>query len=96
MYLYNRPNWPIFEWNSEHLMPLISYVRNKQGKLIGKMGALGFELRNELIQVRNEFKQDIAALRTDMHKTLNDQTWKLVTFVVAANGIMLAALKYLG
>lgn len=56
----------------------------------------GVELRNELIQVRNEFKQDIAALRTDMHKTLNDQTWKLVTFVVAANGIMLAALKYLG
>ncbi len=47
MYLYNRPNWPNFEWNSEHLMPLISYVRNKQGKLIGKMGALGFELRNE-------------------------------------------------
>lgn len=48
------------------------------------------------VELRNEFKQDIAALRTDMHKALNDQTWKLVTFVVAANGIMLAALKYLG
>lgn len=47
MYLYNNQNWPIFEWNSEQLMPLLSYVRNKQGKLIGKMGALGFELRNE-------------------------------------------------
>lgn len=47
MYIYNNPNWPVFEWNSERLLPLISYVRNKQGKLIGKMGTLGFELRNE-------------------------------------------------
>ena len=47
MYLYNNQNWPIFEWNSEKLLPLLSYVRNRQGKLIGKMGALGFELQNE-------------------------------------------------
>lgn len=47
MYLYNDQNWPIFTWNSEKLLPLLSYVRNRQGKLIGKMGALGFELRNE-------------------------------------------------
>ena len=47
MYLYNNQNWPIFEWNSERLLPLLSHVRNQQGKLIGKMGALGFELRNE-------------------------------------------------
>jgi len=47
MYLYNNQNWPIFKWNSEKLLPLLSYVRNRQGKLIGKMGALGFELRNE-------------------------------------------------
>lgn len=47
MYVYQNQNWPIFEWNSEKLLPLLSYVRNKQGRLIGKMGALGFELRNE-------------------------------------------------
>jgi len=47
MYLYNLPNWPIFEWNSAKLLPLLSYVSDRQGKLIGKMGALGFELRNE-------------------------------------------------
>jgi Fic family protein len=47
MYIYNNQNWPIFEWDSEKLLPLLSYVRNRQGKLIGKMGALGFELRNE-------------------------------------------------
>jgi Fic family protein len=47
MYLYNNQDWPIFKWNSERLLPLLSYVRNQQGKLIGKMGTLGFELRNE-------------------------------------------------
>lgn len=47
MYLYDNHNWPIFEWNSEKLLPLLAYVRNRQGRLIGKMGALGFELQNE-------------------------------------------------
>jgi Fic family protein len=47
MYFYKNQNWPIFEWDSEKLLPLLSYVRNRQGRLIGKMGALGFELRNE-------------------------------------------------
>jgi Fic family protein len=47
MYLYDNQNWPIFVWNSEKLLPLLAYVRNRQGKLIGKMGALGFELQNE-------------------------------------------------
>ena len=47
MYIYEQSNWPIFEWNSEKLLPLLSMVRNRQGKLIGKMGMLGFELRSE-------------------------------------------------
>lgn len=47
MYIYNNPNWPNFEWNSEKLLPLLSLVRNRQGLLIGKMSLLGFDLRNE-------------------------------------------------
>lgn len=47
MYLYKNPDWPTFTWDSELLLPILSYVRNRQGRLIGKMGALGFELRNE-------------------------------------------------
>ena len=47
MYLYNNQDWPIFRWNSEKLLSLLSHVRNRQGKLLGKMGALGFELRND-------------------------------------------------
>ena len=47
MYIYEQSNWPIFEWNSEKFLPLLSMVRNRQGKLIGKMGMLGFELQSE-------------------------------------------------
>lgn len=47
MYIYNHPDWPSFKWDSEQLLPLLASVRNRQGKLIGKMGALGFELRDQ-------------------------------------------------
>jgi Fic family protein len=47
MYIYNDKNWPLFKWESQKLLPLISHVRNRQGRLIGKMGALGFELKSE-------------------------------------------------
>lgn len=47
MYIYNDKNWPLFKWESQKLLPLISHVRNRQGRLIGKMGALGFDLKNE-------------------------------------------------
>jgi Fic family protein len=47
MYIYNDKNWPLFKWESQKLLPLISHVRNRQGRLIGKMGALGFELKIE-------------------------------------------------
>jgi hypothetical protein len=47
MYLYNHQNWPNFTWNSEKHLPLLSYERNRQGKLIGRMEVLGFELQKE-------------------------------------------------
>ena len=56
----------------------------------------GVELRNEITQDRNELKQEITGLRVEMHKAINEQTWKLLSFFIAANGIMLAVMKYLG
>jgi Fic family protein len=46
MFIYQHLDWPGFGWNSEKLLPLLSHIRNRQGMLIGKMGALGFELQN--------------------------------------------------
>ena len=46
-YIHQLPGWPKFAWNSEALTGLLAEVRHKQGRHIGKMEALGFELRQE-------------------------------------------------
>lgn len=46
MYIYENPDWPRFTWSDNKLINQLSAVRNLQGKLIGKMGALGFELQS--------------------------------------------------
>ena len=41
-------------------------------------------------------KEDCAQLEARLLKAINDQTWKLVTFVLVANSAMLAIFKHLG
>lgn len=48
-YIYQHNNWPHFTWNNDDLFFTLGKVRNMQGKLIGKMEALGFDLRNEAV-----------------------------------------------
>ncbi|MCW3071203.1 MAG: Fic family protein [Bacteroidetes bacterium] len=46
-YIYNRSSWPDFTWNHEAIVPILSNIRHKQGRLKGIMEVLGFALRNE-------------------------------------------------
>ena len=46
-YLHQLDQWPLFIWNHEAILPILSNVRHKQGKLYGYMLHLGFDLRNE-------------------------------------------------
>lgn len=46
-YIYQNKTWPRFFWDSQKILTLLAKVRNLQGKLIGKMEALGFQLRDE-------------------------------------------------
>ena len=46
-YVYQRKDWPQFYWDNEVLVLKLSDVRNKQGRLLGKMENLGFDLQNE-------------------------------------------------
>ena len=48
-YIYQKPDWPYFTWRSDVLIPLLSEVRNLQGRLMGKMESLGFQLKNEAL-----------------------------------------------
>jgi len=47
MYIYQRQGWPKFTWDSNLIESKIGNVRNSQGRLVGKMNAVGFNLRNE-------------------------------------------------
>ena len=47
MYIYEQSDWPQFKWNAEKLLNLLTEVRNIQGHVVGKMGALGFDLKNQ-------------------------------------------------
>jgi len=48
-YVHQLPGWPGFHWNQEKLAPKLAAVRHRQGRLIGRMEALGFNLRNEAV-----------------------------------------------
>src|SRR5688572_7218081 len=46
-YIHERRGWPHLTWNGERLAAALVAVRYKQGRLLGKMDALGFALRAE-------------------------------------------------
>ena len=47
MYLWQQPEWPTLSWDDQSLSTLLARVSRKQGRLLGNMEALGFELRDE-------------------------------------------------
>ncbi|MDN3674347.1 Fic family protein [Flavobacterium branchiarum] len=47
IYIHQLKNWPNLEWNEQEFISLLSDVRNLQGKLMGKVELLGFELKDE-------------------------------------------------
>lgn len=49
IYIHEQPEWPAFRWNSEYLSRLLLEVRHRQGRLIGRMEGLGFQLRTEAV-----------------------------------------------
>ncbi len=49
IYLYQKKDWPSFTWKQEELAFTLGKVRHLQGKIMGKMEALGFHLREEAI-----------------------------------------------
>ena len=46
-YIHEKAQWPDFSWDSQKLSPLLAQARHKQGRLLGRMESMGFELRSE-------------------------------------------------
>lgn len=49
VYIHELSDWPIFFWQEEIISPLLASVRHRQGRLIGRMEALGFQLQSEAV-----------------------------------------------
>jgi Fic family protein len=47
MYIHERREWLGFKWDQLKLSSLLAEVRHLQGRLLGRMEALGFQLREE-------------------------------------------------
>ena len=46
-YRWERPDWPDIIWRDADMITLLADVRHAQGRLLGRMEALGFPLREE-------------------------------------------------
>ena len=47
MYLWEKTDWPTLTWDEASLARSLAHVSKEQGRLLGKMETLGFELRSE-------------------------------------------------
>lgn len=67
-YIWERPDWPKLRWDDDRIASLLAAVSRDQGRLLGKMEALGFDLRNEA---------NLATLTADVTKSSEIEGEKL-------------------
>ena len=49
MYIHELKDWPKFHWSAEAIAAPLASVRDRQGRLIRHMDALGFNLQQEAV-----------------------------------------------
>ena len=49
VYIHEKENWTDFTWDNKKVMLKLGEARNQQGRLLGKMESLGFDLQNEAL-----------------------------------------------
>ena len=45
-YIHELPDWPKFRWSEQKIAARLAGVRHRQGRLIGRMEGLGFQLQS--------------------------------------------------
>lgn len=60
LYIHEQPDWPKLRWHTERLGGGLAAVRYKQGRLVGRMQSLGFDLQKEAL---------LETLTQDVHKS---------------------------
>ena len=55
IYIHEQPGWPHLRWQQMGMVDQLAAVRHRQGRLLGRMEALRFDLRQEaLLDTRTE------------------------------------------
>ena len=49
IYIHDKENWNDFTWDNKKVMIKLGEARNHQGRLLGRMESLGFDLQNEAV-----------------------------------------------
>lgn len=49
IYIHEKENWTDFVWDNQKVMLKLGEARNQQGRLLGKMESLGFDLQSEAL-----------------------------------------------
>ncbi len=49
MYIYERQDWPNFTWDQQAIAEALGSVKFQQGRLLGKMDSLGFNLQEQAV-----------------------------------------------
>jgi Fic family protein len=49
MWIYKHKGWPSFNWADQKITPKLADIRHRQGRLLGRMESLGFDLNREAL-----------------------------------------------
>jgi Fic family protein len=88
-YIYELGDWPRFRWDAEKLSDLLAAVRHRQGRLVGRMASLGFDLR-EQAELRTLTEEVVKTSEIEGEKLDADQ---VRSSIARGLGLELAGLK---
>jgi hypothetical protein len=77
-YIHELPDWPNFHWDEKALAERLIAVRHRQGRLIGRIEALGFPLRGEaMLQTLTEDVLNSSEIEGDARKDEEGETCRV-------------------
>src|SRR5690242_15330953 len=69
MWIYEHKGWPNFSWDEKRLTSKLADIRHRQGRLLGRMESLGFDLNREALL--NTLTSDVVKSSAIEGETLN-------------------------
>lgn len=75
MFIHERPDWPRFQWDDRVVRDPLALVRHRQGWLLGRMAAIGFDLQSAA--VLETLTRDVVTTSQVFHQSRSLDTRKI-------------------